>query len=83
MVPFNSVLFFLHTDPDISPSENLPDKDPSMFHKRYLKWMKDLGEVSSNTASPQHFLYSCMLQSDALLIVLSPGTLRKGDSILV
>uniref|UniRef100_A0A671V986 Tyrosine-protein kinase n=1 Tax=Sparus aurata TaxID=8175 RepID=A0A671V986_SPAAU len=31
-------------NPDISPSENLPDKDPSMFHKRYLKWMKDLGE---------------------------------------
>ncbi|KAM8723603.1 non-receptor tyrosine-protein kinase TYK2 [Acanthopagrus schlegelii] len=31
-------------NPDISPSENPPDKDPSMFHKRYLKWMKDLGE---------------------------------------
>lgn len=54
-----------------------------MFHKRYLKWMKDLGEVSSNTASPQHFLHSCMLQSDEPLIVLSPGSLRKGDSLLV
>ncbi|XP_073349940.1 non-receptor tyrosine-protein kinase TYK2 isoform X2 [Pagrus major] len=31
-------------NPDISPSETLPVKDPSMFHKRYLKWMKDLGE---------------------------------------
>lgn len=31
-------------NPDISPSETLPDKDPSMFHKRYLKKMRDLGE---------------------------------------
>ncbi|XP_045888423.1 non-receptor tyrosine-protein kinase TYK2 isoform X2 [Micropterus dolomieu] len=31
-------------NPDISPSEALPDKDPSLFHKRYLKKMRDLGE---------------------------------------
>ncbi|XP_070704408.1 non-receptor tyrosine-protein kinase TYK2 [Pempheris klunzingeri] len=29
---------------DISPSATLPDKDPTMFHKRYLKKMRDLGE---------------------------------------
>ncbi|XP_070836623.1 non-receptor tyrosine-protein kinase TYK2 [Chaetodon trifascialis] len=29
---------------DISPSESLSDKDPSMFHKRYLKKIRDLGE---------------------------------------
>ncbi|TNN70030.1 Non-receptor tyrosine-protein kinase TYK2 [Liparis tanakae] len=32
------------TNPDISPSEALPDTDPSVFHKRYLKKMRDLGE---------------------------------------
>ncbi|KAM3598092.1 uncharacterized protein V6R79_013377 [Siganus canaliculatus] len=32
------------TSPDISPTETLPDTDPSMFHKRYLKKMRDLGE---------------------------------------
>ncbi|KAL6102631.1 tyk2 [Pungitius sinensis] len=31
-------------NPDISPSEALPDTDPSVFHKRYLKKMRDLGE---------------------------------------
>ncbi|XP_065820545.1 non-receptor tyrosine-protein kinase TYK2 [Labrus bergylta] len=31
-------------NPDISPSEALPDADPSMFHKRYLKKMRVLGE---------------------------------------
>ncbi|KAF3846189.1 hypothetical protein F7725_003267 [Dissostichus mawsoni] len=31
-------------NPDISPSETLPDSDPSVFHKRYLKKMRDLGE---------------------------------------
>ncbi|TDH03060.1 hypothetical protein EPR50_G00159180 [Perca flavescens] len=31
-------------NPDISPSETLPDTDPSVFHKRYLKKMRDLGE---------------------------------------
>ncbi|KAM9345657.1 non-receptor tyrosine-protein kinase TYK2 [Symphorus nematophorus] len=31
-------------NPDISPSEALPDKDPSIFHKRYLRKMRDLGE---------------------------------------
>ncbi|XP_047184032.1 non-receptor tyrosine-protein kinase TYK2 isoform X1 [Scophthalmus maximus] len=36
--------FFLHSDPDISPSETLPDADPSVFHKRYLKEIRDLGE---------------------------------------
>uniref|UniRef100_A0A3P8SSF8 Tyrosine-protein kinase n=1 Tax=Amphiprion percula TaxID=161767 RepID=A0A3P8SSF8_AMPPE len=29
---------------DISPSETFPDADPSVFHKRYLKKMRDLGE---------------------------------------
>uniref|UniRef100_A0A8C3AF84 Tyrosine-protein kinase n=1 Tax=Cyclopterus lumpus TaxID=8103 RepID=A0A8C3AF84_CYCLU len=31
-------------NPDISPSEALPHTDPSVFHKRYLKKMRDLGE---------------------------------------
>ncbi|XP_040014930.1 non-receptor tyrosine-protein kinase TYK2 [Xiphias gladius] len=31
-------------NPDISPSETLPDTDPSVFHKRYLKEIRDLGE---------------------------------------
>uniref|UniRef100_UPI0037E826D1 non-receptor tyrosine-protein kinase TYK2 n=1 Tax=Semicossyphus pulcher TaxID=241346 RepID=UPI0037E826D1 len=31
-------------NPDISPSQTLPDADPSMFHKRYLKKMRVLGE---------------------------------------
>lgn len=31
-------------DPDISPSETLTDTDPSIFHKRYLKMMRILGE---------------------------------------
>uniref|UniRef100_A0A667XWN7 Tyrosine-protein kinase n=1 Tax=Myripristis murdjan TaxID=586833 RepID=A0A667XWN7_9TELE len=31
-------------NPDISPSEALPGSDPSVFHKRYLKKMRDLGE---------------------------------------
>ncbi|XP_023269688.1 non-receptor tyrosine-protein kinase TYK2 [Seriola lalandi dorsalis] len=31
-------------DPDISPSETLPDMDPSVFHKRYLKEIRELGE---------------------------------------
>uniref|UniRef100_A0A8C4HZ18 Tyrosine-protein kinase n=1 Tax=Dicentrarchus labrax TaxID=13489 RepID=A0A8C4HZ18_DICLA len=31
-------------NPDISPSETLPVKVPSTFHKRYLKKMRDLGE---------------------------------------
>lgn len=31
-------------NPDISPSETLSDTDPSVFHKRYLKKMRDLGE---------------------------------------
>ncbi|XP_059204036.1 non-receptor tyrosine-protein kinase TYK2 [Centropristis striata] len=31
-------------NPDISPSETLPDTDPSVFHKRYLKMMRVLGE---------------------------------------
>ncbi|XP_071776790.2 non-receptor tyrosine-protein kinase TYK2 [Centroberyx gerrardi] len=31
-------------NPDISPSEALPDSDPSVFLKRYLKKMRDLGE---------------------------------------
>ncbi|XP_067333658.1 non-receptor tyrosine-protein kinase TYK2 isoform X2 [Channa argus] len=34
----------LHTDLDISPSESLPNTDPSVFHKRYLKKLRDLGE---------------------------------------
>lgn len=33
-------------DPDILPEcESLPHKDPSIFYKRYLKKMRDLGEV--------------------------------------
>ncbi|XP_062306115.1 non-receptor tyrosine-protein kinase TYK2 [Osmerus eperlanus] len=31
-------------NPDISPSESLPDADPSVFHKRHLRKMRDLGE---------------------------------------
>ncbi|KAF7665993.1 hypothetical protein LDENG_00122210 [Lucifuga dentata] len=31
-------------NPDISPSEALPNSDPSVFLKRYLKKMRDLGE---------------------------------------
>ncbi|XP_068584160.1 non-receptor tyrosine-protein kinase TYK2 [Cebidichthys violaceus] len=31
-------------NPDISPSEALPDTDPSVFHKRYMKKMRKLGE---------------------------------------
>ncbi|XP_068194062.1 non-receptor tyrosine-protein kinase TYK2 [Antennarius striatus] len=31
-------------NPDISPSETLPHADPSLFHKRYLKKIRDLGE---------------------------------------
>ncbi|KAM3863740.1 non-receptor tyrosine-protein kinase TYK2 [Diretmus argenteus] len=31
-------------NPDISPSAVLPDSDPSVFLKRYLKKMRDLGE---------------------------------------
>ncbi|XP_074513494.1 non-receptor tyrosine-protein kinase TYK2 [Sebastes fasciatus] len=31
-------------NPDISPSETLPDTDPSIFHKRYLRKMRLLGE---------------------------------------
>ncbi|XP_041673098.1 non-receptor tyrosine-protein kinase TYK2 [Cheilinus undulatus] len=31
-------------NPDIPPSETLPDADPSVFHKRYLKKMRVLGE---------------------------------------
>ncbi|XP_026181834.1 non-receptor tyrosine-protein kinase TYK2 isoform X2 [Mastacembelus armatus] len=31
-------------NPDISPSETLSNTDPSVFHKRYLKKMRDLGE---------------------------------------
>ncbi|XP_028267366.1 non-receptor tyrosine-protein kinase TYK2 [Parambassis ranga] len=34
----------MKNNPDISPSETLPDTDPSVFHKRYLKKMRDLGE---------------------------------------
>ncbi|XP_034045553.1 non-receptor tyrosine-protein kinase TYK2 [Thalassophryne amazonica] len=29
---------------DMSPSENLPDMNSSVYHKRYLKKMRDLGE---------------------------------------
>ncbi|XP_076000180.1 non-receptor tyrosine-protein kinase TYK2 isoform X2 [Genypterus blacodes] len=29
---------------DMSPNETPPDSDPSVFLKRYLKWMQDLGE---------------------------------------
>ncbi|XP_068605904.1 non-receptor tyrosine-protein kinase TYK2 [Brachionichthys hirsutus] len=32
------------TNPDISPSETLPRADPSLFHKRYLKEIRVLGE---------------------------------------
>lgn len=43
----NVPLFLLPlADPNISPSEALPDTDPSIFHKRYLKMMRHLGEVS-------------------------------------
>uniref|UniRef100_A0A8D3CZ71 Tyrosine-protein kinase n=1 Tax=Scophthalmus maximus TaxID=52904 RepID=A0A8D3CZ71_SCOMX len=42
-------------NPDISPSETLPDADPSVFHKRYLKEIRDLGEVSPTTTSRGHF----------------------------
>ncbi|XP_047199858.1 LOW QUALITY PROTEIN: non-receptor tyrosine-protein kinase TYK2 [Hippoglossus stenolepis] len=31
-------------NPDISPSETLPDMDPSIFHKRYLKEIRELGK---------------------------------------
>ncbi|XP_062294756.1 non-receptor tyrosine-protein kinase TYK2 isoform X1 [Scomber scombrus] len=31
-------------NPDISPSETLPDTDPSVFHKRYLRELRVLGE---------------------------------------
>ncbi|GLD49210.1 non-receptor tyrosine-protein kinase TYK2 [Lates japonicus] len=31
-------------DPAISPGETLPDLDPSVFHKRYLKELRELGE---------------------------------------
>ncbi|XP_029293114.1 non-receptor tyrosine-protein kinase TYK2 isoform X2 [Cottoperca gobio] len=31
-------------NPDISPSETLPKTDPSVYHKRYLKKMRDLGQ---------------------------------------
>lgn len=31
-------------NPDISPSESLPEADPSVFLKRYLKKIRDLGE---------------------------------------
>lgn len=42
---FNAVLSF--TDPDISSkSDILPDADPTVFLKRYLKKIRDLGEVS-------------------------------------
>nr|XP_046270375.1 non-receptor tyrosine-protein kinase TYK2 [Scatophagus argus] len=38
-------------NPDISPSESLPNTDPSMFHKRYLKMMRKLGEGHFGTVS--------------------------------
>uniref|UniRef100_A0A3P9ANB0 Tyrosine-protein kinase n=1 Tax=Esox lucius TaxID=8010 RepID=A0A3P9ANB0_ESOLU len=31
-------------NPDISPLESLPDTDPNVFYKRYLKKIRDLGE---------------------------------------
>uniref|UniRef100_A0A665UVI9 Tyrosine-protein kinase n=1 Tax=Echeneis naucrates TaxID=173247 RepID=A0A665UVI9_ECHNA len=31
-------------NPDMSPSETLPDADPNVFHKRHLKEIRDLGE---------------------------------------
>lgn len=40
--------FHQSPDPDIeSKCESSPDTDPSVFLKRYLKKMRDLGEVSS------------------------------------
>lgn len=49
--------FHLPTDPDISLSETLPNTDPSVFHKRYLKKIRDLGEVSSTTVSSVAFVF--------------------------
>ncbi|KAM4531061.1 non-receptor tyrosine-protein kinase TYK2 isoform 1-T1 [Odontesthes bonariensis] len=37
-------IYFFNTDPEMPPSENLQQPDPSMFHKRYLKKMRVLGE---------------------------------------
>ncbi|XP_053707941.1 non-receptor tyrosine-protein kinase TYK2 isoform X1 [Synchiropus splendidus] len=31
-------------NPDMTPSEAVPDADPSLFHKRYLKLVKAIGE---------------------------------------
>lgn len=74
--------FFLPIDTYISPSEKLPDADPSVFHKRYLKMLRVLGEVSS-TASWPIVSSSCTMNSDSLLLVLSPGSLWEGDSLQV
>uniref|UniRef100_A0A4W6BYG7 Tyrosine-protein kinase n=1 Tax=Lates calcarifer TaxID=8187 RepID=A0A4W6BYG7_LATCA len=41
---FRTVLRELTEDPAISPGETLPDSDPSVFHKRYLKELRELGE---------------------------------------
>lgn len=81
MVPFENI-FFLPTDTYISPSENLPDPDPSVFHKRYLKKLRILGEVSSTALWPI-VSSSYTMYSDSRLLVLSPGSLWKGDSLHV
>lgn len=47
---------FVFTDPDISPSVTLSDTNPSLFHKRYLKMIRKLGEVSYNTTWVLGFL---------------------------
>lgn len=41
------IIFFLVTDPDISPSETLTSTGHSIFHKRFLKMKQVLGEVSA------------------------------------
>lgn len=40
------VIFFLVTDPDISPRETLPSSGHTIFHKRFLKMKHVLGVVS-------------------------------------
>lgn len=70
---------FIHADPDISPVDTLPPMDPSVFQKRYLRKMRDLGEVSSRSNT---FLFPCV-KKVIILIALSAGTFWKSHSVPV
>ncbi|KAM6957676.1 non-receptor tyrosine-protein kinase TYK2 [Aplochiton taeniatus] len=43
-VVLRELIDIMHKNPDISPNESLPDADPSVFLKRYLKNIRKLGE---------------------------------------